>query len=126
MKLCFIINAIFLLVSLFCTAQENSNSKKTLFSLEDAVNLALQNNYDIQNQRLALESAKAQLRQVNGALDIEAGAQARQTMQQNPVDKDDPNYQLTSQLDIYSDNTQSYQTSGSVYLKKLFGNGLET
>ena len=122
MKFCIL--AFFLLsVPFFCAAEEEKK-----ISLQEAIEIALQNNYDIQNQRFALESAKAQYRQANVSLDIEAGAQAQYSRSQNPVDKDDPNYTISQQgFEIATtDNTLSEQTAGSVYLKKLFGFGLET
>ena len=113
---------------LFCFSQE---SKK--ITLQNAIEKAIETNYDIQKQRYTLDSARAQYRQAKGALDIEAGAQAQYTSRQNPVDKDDPNYMygyswINPKYDsgIYSDNTLSQQSGGSIFLKKLFNFGLET
>ncbi len=93
-------------------------------SLEKAINIALQNNYDIQKQQLALSSAKAQYRIAASSLDLEGGAQAQYSMKQNPVDKEDPNYIVAD--NIFSDNTLTQQSGASLYLKKLFSFGLES
>ena len=124
-----ILNSLVLLIfcSTFCFTQE-----KNKFSLQNAIDTALENNYEIQKQRYALASARAQYRQAKGTLDIEAGAQAQYSYMQNPVDKDDPNYKYgyswlsPIESGIYSDNTLSQQTGGSIFLKKLFCFGLET
>ncbi len=120
----FICLACLIFIPLSFFAQE---SKK--LSLQDAFSLALENNYDIQNQRAALASARGQYRQVKGAFDIEAGAQAQYSRTQNPVDEDDPNYHVDSTVGadfIDLGNTISEQTGGTIFLKKLFSFGLET
>ena len=132
----------FLFSIFFCFAQEdeslnnpsqNTQKNQPKFSLNDAINIALENNYEIKKQRYALASARAQYRQIKGTLDIEAGAQAQYSQKQNPVDENDPNYALgynwlspAFNYGVFSDNTLSEQTGGSVFLKKLFSFGLET
>ena len=61
-------------------------------SLEDAIQLAVRNNYEINKQQYAIDAAKAQYMQVSGALDFEVGAEASYSQKHTPVDKDDPNY----------------------------------
>ena len=102
-------------------------------SLSDAIILAVENNYDIQKQQYAVASARGQYHQAAGALDVELGAQAQYSMRQNPVDQKDPRYaysfsslQPKTSYGIYSDNTLSHQTGGSLFAKKLFSFGLET
>ena len=110
---------------------ESAVSAESL-SLEQAINLAVQNNYDIKKQRYALAAAQAQYRQTKGMLDLELGAEAGYSIKQNPVDKNDPNYTINSiptesgTFSIYSDNTLSQQTSGTVFIQKLFGFGLHS
>ena len=106
----------------FCVnfyAQEISDT----ITLEDAITLAVENNYSVQQKRFALATAKAQYRQIDGAFDFEVGASASYDMSQNPTDEDDPKY-----TSVYygSDNTTSYQTVGSVFVKKLFSFGLDS
>lgn len=123
----------FLLASIICLlisstiyAQETGYAQKSgKFTLQQAIEMALENNYEIQKQRFALNSAKAQFNQAKGSLDIEAGAKAKYSANQNPVDKDDPNYTINA-YDVHVGNTLSQQTGGSVFLKKLFSFGLET
>ena len=102
-------------------------------SLSDAIIIAVENNYDIKKQRYALASAQAQYKQASGALDVEIGAEAQYSMRQNPVDEADPRYAYSysfftpkSNYGVYSDNTLSHQSGGSVFIKKLFSFGLET
>ena len=128
------------LAGALCFAQEEKplfnyeiEPEHKTFSLEKAITLAVENNYDIQKQRYALQEAHSQFLQAKGATDIEAGAQAQYQRKQNPVDEFDPNYQygyswLTpgSDYGVYSSNTLTEQTAGSVFLRKLFSFGLET
>ena len=111
-----------------CAAQEENH-----FSLNSAIILAVENNYEIKKQRYALASARAQYHQAIGALDVELGAQAQYALNQNPVDERDPRYLYSysfmspaSNYGIYSNNTMQQQVSGSVFVKKLFSFGLET
>ena len=130
--------ASFLLSILPAFAQEAETIPETKetpqLTLNSAIVLAIENNYDIQKQRYALATAKAQYRQATGALDFQAGAQAQYSMKQNPVDSADPNYKygysfLTPKdntYGIFSKNTLAHQTGGSLFLKKLFSFGLES
>lgn len=98
-------------------------------SLEEAINLALQNNYEIKKQRYALSETQAQYRQVTGLLDFEVGAEGGYALSQNPVDEDDPNYTVRDfgqGFKIYSDNSMNQQTSASVFVQKLFSFGLQS
>lgn len=101
-------------------------------SLEDAVNLAVKNNYEIKKQRYALSAAEARYRQAKGLLDLEVGAEGGYSIKQNPVDQNDPAYVLDSfpaeagGFSVYSDNTLDQQTSGSLFVQKLFGFGLQS
>ncbi|MBR4600393.1 MAG: TolC family protein, partial [Treponema sp.] len=86
------------LAGALCFAQEEKplfnyeiEPEHKTFSLEKAITLAVENNYDIQKQRYALQEAHSQFLQAKGATDIEAGAQAQYQRKQNPVDEFDPN-----------------------------------
>ena len=80
-------------LSQFVFSENSENIKSTeSFSLEQAINLAVQNNYEIKKQRYALAAAQAQYRQAKGQLDLEVGAEAGYSLKQNPVDEDDPDY----------------------------------
>ena len=130
--------ASFLLSILPAFAQEAETIPETKetpqLTLNSAIVLAIENNYDIQKQRYALASAKAQYKRATGALDIEAGAQAQYSMKQNPVDEADPtsrySYSFLAPNDygygIYLNNTLAHQTGGALFLKKLFSFGLQT
>lgn len=120
-------------LSQFAFSENSENIKSTeSFSLEQAVNLAVQNNYEIKKQRYALVAAQAQYRQAKGQLDLEVGAEAGYSLKQNPVDENDPDYTVDSFsteqgiFSVYSDNTLSEQTSGSVFIQKLFSFGLKS
>ncbi len=131
--------AVLLFIGAICYAQEDvplseyeSEPARPKFSLEKALTLAVKNNYDIQKQRYALQTAHSQFLQANGATDIEAGVQAQYQYKQNPVDEFDPNYKYSyswlspnNDLGVYSNNALTEQTAGSVFLKKLFSFGLE-
>ena len=119
---------IFISSVFICIAQEEKH-----FSLNNAIILAVENNYDIKKQRYALAAARAQYHQAIGALDLELGAQAQYALIQNPVDERDPRYLYsysfmtpTTTYGIYSNNTMQQQVSGSLFVKKLFSFGLET
>ena len=94
-------------------------------SLEDAIQLAVRNNYEINKQQYAIDAAKAQYMQVSGALDFEAGAEASYSQKHTPVDKDDPNYTVQKYA-IYSDDATMRQTAGTVFVQKLFSFGLQS
>lgn len=109
-----------------CFAQQN-------LTLEQVLAIAIENNYDLNKQKYALAQAQAELRQTMGSLDFEVGAEAKYSLKNNPVDEQDPNYAYgysfynkESLTDIYSNNTIARQSSGSVYIKKLFDFGLES
>lgn len=130
--------ALFLTASLPVFAQEAETTPEQndtpKFSLNTAIVLAIENNYDIQKQRFALAAANGQYRQARGALDFEVGTQAQYSMKQNPIDSEDSNYRYGySFLDpnsisygIFQKNTLAHQTGGSIFLKKLFSFGLQT
>ena len=94
-------------------------------SLEDAIQLAVRNNYEINKQQYAIDAAKAQYMQVSGALDFEVGAEASYSQKHTPVDKDDPNYTVQKYA-IYSDDATNRQTAGTVFVQKLFSFGLQS
>lgn len=130
--------ASFLLSILPVFAQEAESIPETKetpqFTLNSAIVLAIENNYDIQKQRYALAVAKSQYKQATGALDIEVGAQAQYSVKQNPVDENDPNYRYGYSFlqpddygyGVYSNNVLARQTAGNIFLKKLFSFGLQT
>lgn len=101
-------------------------------SLEDAIQLAVRNNYEINKQQYAIDAAKAQYMQASGALDFEVGAEASYSQKHTPVDKDDPNYTVQDLSSygligtIYSDDATSRQTAGTVFVQKLFSFGLQS
>ncbi len=110
--------------TLSCFSQTESIKNQNTLTLEQAIDIALDNNYELKNQQLALDSARAMYRKAKGSLDIEGGAQAFYAKSQNPVDEDDPNYAVSTAA--YCDNKISEQVGGSLFVKKLFGFGLET
>ena len=97
-------------------------------SLEDAIQLAVRNNYEINKQQYAIDAAKAQYMQASGALDFEVGAEASYSQKHTPVDKDDPNYTVQDygSVAIYSDDATMRQTAGTVFVQKLFSFGLQS
>lgn len=103
------------------------------FSLDTAINLALEHNYDIKKQRAVLAQAQGQYKKAKGNLDIQAAVQGQYNRKQNPVDERDPDYQygyswLTPDTNygVYCDNTLTEQAAGTVFLQKLFSFGLHT
>lgn len=130
--------ALFLTSVLPLSAQEaeitQEKSDTPQFSLNTAIVLSIENNYEIQKQKFALAVANGQYRQARGALDIEAGVQGQYSMKQNPIDEKDPNHIFNYSFlnpnsisyGIYQKNTLVHQTGGSLFLKKLFSFGLQT
>ena len=119
------------------TAQESETTqvpeaKEKRLTLNDAIALAVENNYDLTNQRYAVAAARGQYHQATGDLDVQLGTQAEYSMSQNPVDQRDTRYVYSysflmpkANYGVYSDNTLQHQTSGSIFAKKLFSFGLE-
>ena len=104
-----------------------------VFTLYDAVSIAVNKNYDIRKQQQALVIAKAKLRQAKGALDVSVGSEGQYTYTQNPVDPRDPNYLYgysfttpESVYGIFSNSSLTRQISGSVFMQKLFSFGLQS
>lgn len=122
----FTIRFFLLLSTSICLAQNIEDVKTKSLTLNDTINLALENNYDIKKQRYALAIAKSQLRQAKGSLDIEAGVVAKYSAKNNPVDENDPGYYPFQVSAITMDNVIQEQSEASVFLKKLFSFGLET
>lgn len=105
---------------------------QSTFTLLTAITEALNSNYDIKKQQYAVAQAESQLRQVQGNLDFEIGAQVDYAGTNRPVDPQDPNYSYGYSFSnpdnpsgIFLSNTYLEQMNGSVYLKKLFSIGLE-
>ncbi|EID85750.1 Outer membrane protein [Treponema sp. JC4] len=134
---------IFAVVSLFFSINVVSAEKKAdentvvyedrVFTLYDAITLAIQHNYDVRKQQQALIIAEAKYRQAKGALDLSIGAEGDYTYSQNPVDPRDPNYLYgysfitpESVYGIFSKNSLTRQGSGSIFMQKLFSIGLQS
>lgn len=112
--------------------EEAMEQKEKFLTLNDAIVLAVENNFDLQRQRYAVAAARGQYHQAAGLLDVQLGTQAEYSMSQNPVDQRDPRYVYSysflapkTNYGVYSDNTLRHQTSGSIFVKKLFSFGLE-
>ena len=112
--------------------EEAPEQKEKFLTLNDAIVLAVENNFDLQKQRYAVAAARGQYHQAAGLLDVQLGTQAEYSMSQNPVDQRDPRYVYSysflapkTNYGVYSDNTLRHQTSGSIFVKKLFSFGLE-
>jgi len=121
---------LFLYPSAFSIENDDGES---VFTLYDAVSLAVQYNYDIRKQQQALIIANARYLQAKGALDISVGASGQFTYAQNPVDPRDPNYLYgysfttpESVYGIFTNNSLTRQVSGSLFIEKLFSVGLKS
>ena len=104
-------------------------SMESTITLEEAVKLALENNYEIKKQEYALQLARSQYRQAKGIFDVELGAEGAYSLKQNPVDENDPNYKVRdygNDISLSSPNSISHQTSASIFVQKLFSFGLNT
>lgn len=88
--------------------------------------IAVENNYDLIKEASRLATAEAQYRQVNGRFDIELGAQAQYSMNQNPIDKANPSYSENEKYEVYKDNIVTKSALGNVYIRKLFSFGLDS
>ncbi len=106
---------------------------ESVFTLYDAVSLAVQHNYDIRKQQQALIIANARYLQAKGELDLSIGASGQFTYAQNPVDERDPNYLYgysfttpDSVYGIFSNNSLTRQVGGSLFIQKLFSFGLQS
>lgn len=125
MRLRFI--ALFALIPALCRAEDAPSAEggaPAALSLRSAIEIAVENNYEIRRQRLALQSARAQYRQAVGALDVEAGAEASLQFAQNPVDTDDPTSEKYT--GIFLENTPSQTAGGRIFVRKLFDFGLDS
>ncbi len=106
--------------------EEAPEQKEKFLTLNDAIVLAVENNFDLQKQRYAVAAARGQYHQAAGLLDVQLGTQAEYSMSQNPVDQRDPRYVYSysflapkTNYGVYSDNTLRHQTSGSIFVKKI-------
>lgn len=129
-KICAIYCLIF---SLFCGFPDDGEDEEAVFTLYEAISVAVQRNYDIRKQQQALAIAQAKYLQAKGALDITTGIEGQYNHSQNPVDSRDPNYlygySFTSPESVYgifSKNSRTKQASGSLFVEKLFSVGLKS
>ena len=139
-KVIFAAVSLFFSVNFFVFSEEKETEKtdtvvyeNKVFTLYDAITLAVQHNYDVRKQQQALIIAEAKYRQAKGALDVSVGTQGEYTYSQNPVDPRDPNYLYgysfitpESVYGIFSKNSLTRQGSGSVFIQKLFSIGLQS
>ena len=121
-----------IVLSLFLLTLSFSFAEESLL-LEQVLSIAIKNNYEIKKQQYALAQAEGQFKQAFGELDVELGAQAQYTRKHIPVDESDPQFIYGYSFltpdninGIFSNDTLSEQTNGSVYAKKLFSFGLES
>ncbi len=124
--------SIFLFLSPSAFSIENDDGE-SVFTLYDAVSLAVQYNYDVRKQQQALIIANARYLQAKGALDISVGASGQFNYGQNPVDPRDPNYLYgysfttpEAVYGIFTNNSLTRQVSGSLFIEKLFSVGLKS
>ncbi len=94
-----------------------------ILSLDEVIQLAVENSLDIREKASGLARARAQYMQTKGGLDPELGVQGRYSITQNPVDSRNPSYYSYG---VANDNVQSHSAGGSVFIRKLFGFGLES
>lgn len=138
-KIIFAVVSLFFSINIVFSAEKNTEEtdgilyENRVFTLYDAITLAIQHNYDVRKQQQALLIAEGKYRQAKGALDISIGAEGDYTYSQNPVDPRDPNYLYgysfitpESVSGIFSKNSLTRQGSGSIFLQKLFSIGLQS
>ena len=113
-----------MIFSLFCCFPDDAGDEEAVFTLYEAISVALQRNYDIRKQQQALVIAQAKYLQAKGALDITTGLEGQYNHSQNPVDPRDPNYlygySFTSPESVYgifSKNSRTRQASGSLFVE---------
>ena len=132
-KVIFAAVSLFFSMNLVFSSENKQEDEEKVFTLYDAITLAIQHNYDVRKQQQALIIAEAKYRQAKGALDVSVGTQGEYTYSQNPVDPRDPNYLYgysfitpESVYGIFSKNSLTRQGSGSVFIQKLFSIGLQS
>ena len=120
-------------MNLVFSSENKQEDEEKVFTLYDAITLAIQHNYDVRKQQQALIIAEAKYRQAKGALDISVGTQGDYTYNHNPVDPRDPNslygYSFITPESVYgifSNNSLTRQTGGSIFAQKLFSFGLQS
>lgn len=125
----------------FAVCAQEKASEKERVPIDRLLQMALENNYDIQLQKAAILGAAGQLRQVKGALDLNVGADTDYSLSNSPVDSDDPSSSSSyspiysseylesytqSTPTFYTENTQNQRVSASVFAQKKFAFGLNS
>ncbi len=132
-KVIFAAVSLFFSMNLVFSSENKQEDEEKVFTLYDAITLAIQHNYDVRKQQQALIIAEAKYRQAKGALDVSVGTQGDYTYNHNPVDPRDPNslygYSFITPESVYgifSNNSLTRQTGGSIFAQKLFSFGLQS
>lgn len=94
------------------------------FTLDKAIELALNNNYDLMNQKAALMNASGQLKQAKGSYDIKFGLQSDYAQTFTPTDKNNPSARSGEEILYQTVKGQDFTTKA--YLEKLFAFGINT
>jgi len=124
MKKAFLLLSI-LFISTCLYSENNSESTEKIdktFSINDAIECALNNNADILNQQAALMYASGQLKQAKGNYDVKVGAEAGYTSSYSPTDKNNPSIQSGEEF-LYQ-FIEGQQLTTKAYVEKLFAFGI--
>lgn len=117
MKKNILIGAAFLIACSIGFAQTSNNTENVEKVYSDLLTSAIENNYEIQIQKIALKNALGQYYIAKGVTDYNLGADAGYSLQNEPYDVD-----AGKDYDVI----RARGFNSSVYLQKLFSFGLNT
>lgn len=92
------------------------------FSIDKAIELALNNNYDLKVQQAALLNASGLLHQAKGSYDIKIGTEASYNQSLNPTDKNNPSVQ--SEGEVLYQSVRGQDITVKAFIEKLFAFGI--
>lgn len=92
------------------------------FSIDKAIELALNNNYDLMAQQAALLNASGQLHQAKASFDVKVGAEASYNQTFTPTDKNNPSGRSGEEILYQTVKGQDFTVKA--YVEKLFAFGI--
>jgi len=112
-----------ILLSSLLNAQTSVTLDET-FSIDQAIELALNHNPDLMEQKAALMRASGILKQAKGNFDVKVGVEASYNETYTPMDKNNP--QAKSGDEILYQTVYGQELTGKAYIEKLFAFGINT
>lgn len=121
-RLTLFIVAVFLSGILFADEFFSSISLDETFTIEQAVQMALNHNPDLQEQMAALMKASGYLKQAKGNFDVKVGAETSYDEKYTPMDKNNPSGKSGDDILYQTIYGQDFTTKA--YVEKLFAFGI--